>query len=819
MSETDHQSGPDFIRLLRRAGIGPDAADDLRIAEMVWLARLMSAEQEPSQPADRKPVLSEHEQTPEPAPEPAAIYGPVETISIVYREKSADALVYLNTAVDESGQVRVSRRRVAGVPPLPDAAAIARALRPFQRRIRSSRPGPLDEEATAHSAAESGLIIPVLGQAREKWFDAAVVFEDRPSMVVWRETIREFRHLLEHHGAFRNARLWRIQFPAEGDPVLLSLSNARLPLETINDPAGRRLVFLISDGVAQVWRDGRMRKVVELWGRRMPVVLAQLLDEDRWRRTAHGDPTARVRAEQPGCPNHRLRPQPPQPEDAVPLPVVSTYSRSLARWTAMLVNGAGDTPALVLPKSLISPASPGRATAAPTISTEQRIAALSDPARKLLQYLSAVPLQIPVMRLVQRVMAPDSRIEHLAEVMLSGLIKRKNEEQDVSQLAEDEIDFDFIDIEVRQDLWRQMRYGELEAVLLAVSHFVSERIGRRFDLRALIEDSDGPITLAPEAHEFARIAAEALYQLGIRPKSVHVEPVEVRRTGWVTLSLFQYTTVTLDARGREIKDSRPTLSARQFVEDLGDSVHLEMVETPGGKFMMGSPENEAERYDYEGPQHEVTVPPFYIGKFTITQAQWRAIASDTSLKIERDLEPKPSRFEGDDRPVEQVSWEDVKEFCARLVKKTGRAYRLPTEAEWEYACRAGTTTPFAFGETITPEIVNYDGNYPYAMANKGKYREETVPVGSLGAANAFGLFDMHGNVWEWCEDVWHDNYIEAPEDGSAWLSGGDSSRRVLRGGSWFGYGRDCRSADRAYYEPVARLNDIGFRVVVGARAS
>jgi formylglycine-generating enzyme required for sulfatase activity len=263
------------------------------------------------------------------------------------------------------------------------------------------------------------------------------------------------------------------------------------------------------------------------------------------------------------------------------------------------------------------------------------------------------------------------------------------------------------------------------------------------------------------------------------------------------------------------------------------STPLEMVFVPGGKFLMGSSEEDLEavrkdreRYGLgsdwvknETPQHEVTVQPFYIGKFTVTQAQWRVVAG--WKKIEIDLKPEPSNFKGDDRPVEQISWHEAKEFCARLSKQTGRLYRLPSEAEWEYACRAGTTTPFAFGETITPEFVNYDGEYPYGKAKKGKYRKETVAVDSLGVANDFGLFDMHGNVWEWCEDVWHGNYENAPSDGSSWLSGEDStSSRVVRGGSWGNFGYDCRSAVRDHYVvPGFRLNLIGFRVVVAARSS
>ncbi|MDX2030140.1 MAG: SAV_2336 N-terminal domain-related protein [Blastocatellia bacterium] len=293
---------------------------------------------------------------------------------------------------------------------------------------------------------------------------------------------------------------------------------------------------------------------------------------------------------------------------------------------------------------------------------------------------------------------------------------------------------------------------------------------------------------------------------------------------------FEFTTVTLDARGKEL--DRRTLTARQFVEDLGEGLPLEMVEIPSGKFLMGTSDKDAlkekeevERYwrnsgrwiDNEMPQQEVTVPSFYMGKYAVTQAQWRAIASDGSLKVTRDLDPDPAIFKGEDRPVEMVSWEDAKEYCARLTKKVGREYRLPTETEWEYACRAGTRTPFAFGATVTHEMVNYNSKYPYASAEKRTSRGETIPVGSLGVRNAFGLFDMHGNVWEWCEDLWHKNYEVMPKDDHAWLSGVDSRKRVLRGGSWANRSNNCRSAHRDRIEPDARSHDIGFRVVVVAR--
>ena len=274
--------------------------------------------------------------------------------------------------------------------------------------------------------------------------------------------------------------------------------------------------------------------------------------------------------------------------------------------------------------------------------------------------------------------------------------------------------------------------------------------------------------------------------------------------------MFEFETVTLDEDGNV--SSRATGAAHHFLEHLAQGVILEMVEIPRGTFTMGSPEEEEGSRDVERPQHEVTVSPFYIGKFTITQAQWRVVAGWP--KVNMDLNADPSGFKGDDRPVERVSWEDAAEFCARLSRKTGKEYRLPTEAEWEYACRAGTRTPFAFGETITPEFVNYNGNYPYGKAANGKYREETIPVGSLGVANGWGLYDMHGNVWAWCQD-WAGPYQPEPVTDPAGPLEGEYRR--LRGGSWYVNAFLCRSAYRVDLVPGFRDSYFGFRVVVVSR--
>lgn len=218
---------------------------------------------------------------------------------------------------------------------------------------------------------------------------------------------------------------------------------------------------------------------------------------------------------------------------------------------------------------------------------------------------------------------------------------------------------------------------------------------------------------------------------------------------------------------------------------------IELVYVPAGSFMMGSENGEK----YEKPVHQVTIREgFYMGRYEVTQAQWQAV-----------MGTNPSEFRGENLPVEQVSWNDAQEFIQKLnALNDGFIYRLPSEAEWEYACRAGTTGDYA-GEP------NSMGWYD---ANSGK---RTHPVGKK-QANGFGLYDMHGNVWEWCQDVYHENYNGAPTDGSTWLSGGDSNKRVFRGGSWFNVvALILRSALRNRAVPDFRSHDLGFRVAASAR--
>lgn len=312
----------------------------------------------------------------------------------------------------------------------------------------------------------------------------------------------------------------------------------------------------------------------------------------------------------------------------------------------------------------------------------------------------------------------------------------------------------------------------------------------------------------------AELEEEAGFDL--MPSTLPAQPKTVQSTPKPT---FTFEVVTVDAKGN-ITDRRAG-EAEYRRENISKEVILDLVLIPGGIFLMGSPaNNEDEQLDGEGPQHQVTVPQFFMGRNPITQAQWKVVAA--MPKVERDLNADISYFKGDNRPVENVSWYDAVEFCKRLTNHTNRQYRLPSEAEWEYACRAGTSTPFHFGKTITTDLANYRGTDFfrddedqrgfYDSGPSGEYREETTPVDHFKTANAFGLSDIYGNVWEWCADRWHENYEGAPTDGSVWQNGSKEEKYIMRGGSWLYGPKNCRSACRRGEPPNIEYYNSGFRV-------
>jgi formylglycine-generating enzyme required for sulfatase activity len=240
--------------------------------------------------------------------------------------------------------------------------------------------------------------------------------------------------------------------------------------------------------------------------------------------------------------------------------------------------------------------------------------------------------------------------------------------------------------------------------------------------------------------------------------------------------------------------AQPKDPPKNFTNGIG----MKFVWIPPGSFVMGSPKEEKERQDNE-TQHKVTLTKgFCMGVYTVTQEEWRAV-----------MRNNPSHFRGEKNlPVDNVSWDDCQEFLEKLREKDKQPYRLPTEAEWEYACRAGTTTPFHFGNTPSTDQANYNGNYIYGDGKKGSNRKKTTPVGSF-PANAWGLHDMHGNLWQWCED-WHGDYPQ--KDAVDPQGPNEGQYRVLRGGSWYDFPQHCRSTFRVRYRPGLSYSRLGFRL-------
>jgi formylglycine-generating enzyme required for sulfatase activity len=261
-----------------------------------------------------------------------------------------------------------------------------------------------------------------------------------------------------------------------------------------------------------------------------------------------------------------------------------------------------------------------------------------------------------------------------------------------------------------------------------------------------------------------------------------------------TVSLpSQSAQISSTKQSESAKDTSSKSSSQILTETLPGNIKLEMVKIPAGSFLMGSADNDESAYSREKPQHRVNLQEFYLGKYPVTQEQYQAIMGNNPSKFKNNLK----------NPVENISWNDAQEFCQKLSDKTGKKYKLPSEAEWEYACRAGTQTRYYFGDNA--ELL---GEYAWYGQNLDS---KTHPVGQK-RQNNWGLYDMHGNVWEWCEDGWHDNYKNAPTDGTAWNDNhSQSNSRVIRGGSRSDSPRNCRSAYRDRFD--GRYGSIGFRVV------
>ena len=845
---------------------------------------------------------------------------------------------------------------------LPDAPALRgtlellRALKPLLRTVPAPERVVLNETATAQSIAETNIWLPTLEPEQEPWLDLALVVDASASMLIWRRAVRELQRLLRQCGAFRDVRLWslgmqdhQVQLRPGYGPGAAQLSPCS-PKELI-DPRGRRLIWILSDCIDNRWQTGAVNFALRTWANHGPLALVQVLPEWMWERTSlQKVPKVHFCSPEAGATNRNLQVQRQHRRRRstaadIKVPVLTLESSVALRWSQMLVaQGSASAIGLMFPEATNRPA-----WQRPEMTPQQRLETFelfsSSPARRLAGLLSGCPvINLPMVRIVQAAMLPQSTQVHVAEVLLGGLL-RPSQPPDAFANP-DQVDYVFYDRETQRALLQEMPPTD---TFESLTRWIQHRIRCNLEeFVAVLADPNRNPDLAQDATPFAGIALEVL----IRQGREYLPVAEAYLQRWLTDTLncsldefverfpalasdddfvsrigavaeiliavlrekggpYQQTAEAL--RGLMVTGQLPTAAAgaatapaaavevpplqnlefetgrllpsepqaafpplqtetvevvtvivgdnlpeaipgaipgaipdidvvpfsfematlergllgrwgvrrqqrqaERYIERLGNGIAIMMVAVPGGSFVMGSPAAEPERRSNEGPQHPVRVADFWMGRYPVTQAQWQAVAA--MPQIARALDPDPSEFKGRNRPVERVSWYEALEFCQRLTAHTGREYRLPTEAEWEYACRARTTTPFHFGETIKPDVANYDGENTYNGGPKGRYRRETTPVDAFKVANGFGLCDMHGNVWEWCQDYYHASYAGAPTDGSAWEDEGadENKSRILRGGAWISHPRDCRSAFRYYVSPRVSYHPFGFRLVCGA---
>jgi formylglycine-generating enzyme required for sulfatase activity len=760
-------------------------------------------------------------------------------------------------------------------PALPNKLAISRALRPLMRKVPSPTRSILDVEATVTRIAEQDIWLPVTKPEPERWLDLELIAEENKSSFIWQETIVELEGLLHNHGAFRRIRTWTLHFSKtrnSSDKNELQLNRRKKRNQITNSghsyrelisSNGRTLIILITDCVSSIWQQETIyqqtiykQKTIYDWLRnwsdKVPTTIIQLFPERLWLSTKLNlGYKVQFSALNPGVPNSKLICwEDLGTKQILNLPIITLEAESFRYWAKVIAGyGSIQTPGIALDIKFVKQqlnsethVQNSSAEISAEIIVDQFLATASPTAQLLAGLMSAAPVSLPVVHLIQKTLLNKSTSVHVAEVFLSGMIEGKKDEKEIKQ-------YDFVP-GVRKLLNQAMPIAETEKVLDKISEYIAKNLG--YDIKTFTAFLRNPPQI-PEDQEtiflpFARIAVEVLSNLGgkyadfVEDINKNISKTDVGSEEFsfkvrtiiiiddsINPQTFNFQVALIEINQSSTSSSNLTINrysqqATGFIQDLANDTQLEMMLIPGDTFIMGSPPEELEHRDRESPQHSVTVQPFFMGKYQVTQAQWRFVAQ--LPQVNKELDPEPSNFKGDgstsltnNRPVEQVSWKDAVEFCDRLSQYTGRTYRLPSEAEWEYACRAGTTTPFHFGETITTDLVNYNGNYTYGQGSKGVYRKETTEVGSFGVANNFGLYDMHGNVWELCQDDWHSDYEGAPIDGSAWLNNEeDNNGKLLRGGSWNNVPDYCRSASRSNYNLDDYNDFIGFRVVCSGAA-
>jgi formylglycine-generating enzyme required for sulfatase activity len=628
------------------------------------------------------------------------------------------------------------------------------------------------------------------------------------------------------------------------------------------------VVFLFSDCTAQRWYRADCLEELSQWARRAHLVVVNPLPQRFWTRTAlEAAERINLIISQVASPNVAFRvsyPARPTADHALdrtlPLPVLAPDPRHLYAWTRFVALRRRTFPGRLFAGTRSH--STRRAGDQRRLDFRERLAMFkrqaSPEAVELARLVAASPvINLPIVRFLRGHLLPRIRsgadphdCSWDAEVMLSPLLRVAPR---VHAVRPDDVLYCFHDEDLRASLLGELPRSRIEEVLEAIGFYVEHEslpleAGRFHGFVAMLRNPEQAIgDEFYHVHEVVQVAARTIFRrLGgkyadlLKPQgqprfltelNTALRKAETARDGGDLAAALRVIDEAREAAaGENWRDARALLDETlRFYRGLlqvpelvrsaqaGRQPFVEpttrMVLTPiaAGAFLMGSPDTEPERFPDEGPRHRVTLShDFWMGIHPVTQEQYRAI-----------MGTNPSQSKGKKRPVENVSWHDAVAFCDKLTEAAraagvvpeGYVFRLPTEAEWEYCCRAGTETSTAFGDSLSSKQANFDGNVPYGNAEQGPYLQRTTDVGSY-PPNAWGLFDMHGNVWEWCLDaaegalVKTDTYVDGVVDPLCRVG----RFRVYRGGSWIDVGRDCRSAFRIAVVPGGRYVRLGFRV-------
>ena len=827
--------------------------DEREMAELIWCAAYLDRIIAPwsiEQPGQSEATSSNDQEdnrssgSGEKTPPPGAIES---TLPVAYPE-NIDRPMQTSRKRDSVESDRSSPVRVPDPFPIPEPTAISKAILPLARRVPGLRADELDIEVTVERTAEAGGL-PMLAfrPPLERWLEVHLLIDRSPPMEFWGDLAGGMTTLFRWQGFFRDVRVWWFETGENEARLLSGAGQIERNPRSLVAPSGNRLFIVLTDTLGKAWRSGSAFATLADLGKEHPVTIAHIFPQELWQRTAlEGAILRPLIAPGPASANailqvgERLRTK----QILYRFPIFNLSPAHFATWAKFIAGSGGNSIQGVLMGATTAGVNMGETgeeeAAAPEAESPEELLRgflidASPLARELAKVLAAVPLIPPVMRLAQRRFLPDSKHWHLAEVFFSGLVEKSTFSPEGATVTDAWYDFY---PGIRQLLLADSAARRTIDIWRGIGDYIRDHYGEFRDFSALIPNPQGSLAdaVSDRSLYFAEVDAAVLRTWGGEYADIAQnieERVRQRKQEILTpekLLKFTFETLYVDKRGEITK--RESREAYYYEEPLGEGIEpLTMVAIPGGTFLMGSP-GEKDDYKSEKPQHPVSVSAFYLSQTPITRAQWRFVAH---LPREgKDLDPEPAEFkESDNNPVDRLSWYDAIEFCARLSRHTGKNYRLPSEAEWEYACRAGTTTPFHFGETITAELANYNSSKVYQQEKAKESPKKTTPVRSY-PPNAFGLYDMHGNVWEWCLDPWHSDYQGAPPtDGSVWDETNNDNRYenllnsinelltdkrigVLRGGSWFVNPYYCRSAYRLVNYRRDNYDSRGFRVVCGA---